>query len=151
MDRGGDLARTRRMPVPHRADRRPEVYPPDTRMIRGQRADLEAHMAQAGARAVGRYHRAENGDTIIPVVYVSRRAQPWVVRHRVACLAIGTPLVIVSGLALLVMWVGWAWFIGGLVAAGLFLALVIRVANGHGLRGPRGGANVSVSVNVRTR
>jgi hypothetical protein len=145
-----ELARTRRMPVPHRADRRPAPLPAGTRMLQGSRADLEAHMRQSGARAVGRWNEGANGVHTVPVVYVSRRAQPWVVRHRIALVATGTPLVLLAGLYGLVLWVGWAWFVGGLVAAGVFLAFVIRIANGHGFRGPRGGAtNVSVSVSVK--
>lgn len=139
---GGELARTRVMPVPHRADRRPD------RVIQGNRRDLQAHMRQSGAHAVGRWSQAGPGEFSVPVVYVSKRAQPWVVRHRVALLATGVPLTILGGLATLILWVGWAWFIGGVMASVVFVGLVVRFSRG-GARSS--GANVSVSVNVRTK
>lgn len=138
--RGSELARTARMPAPHR---RPANLPAGARMLQGQRRDLENHMRQSGAQAVGRWNTAPDGTTTIPVVYVSRRAQPWVVRHRKGLLWTGVPLVILSGLYALILWVGWAWFVGGIVLSVFAVGAAARLARG-------GGAHTSVSVTTTT-
>ncbi len=125
------------------------AYPPGTRMLQGSRADLEEHIRTEGARAVGRFRPLPGGGTAIPVVYVAKRTvgQSWPERHRVALLATGIPLVVLSGLALLVAWVGWAWFLGGLVAAAALVATLVRWSRGGG--GGRTG-NITVNVNANT-
>jgi hypothetical protein len=139
------LAKTRVMPVSHRA----VAERPDAILAAPTQTALADAVSQGGARAVGRYTRHEGGYAV-PVVYVSKRAQgPWVMRHRKALLWTGVPLLVLSLLALLVLWVGWAWFIAGTVAAGVFVAGLVRFANGGGSR--RGGGKVSVNVSVSNR
>jgi hypothetical protein len=131
------------MPVSHRAVRER----PDAVLVARTHTELADAVSQRGARAVGKYASHAQGYSV-PVVYVSKRATPWVVRHRKGLIISGVPLVVMSTLALLFLWVGPAWFIGGLVAAAFLVATLVRYSRGGG--GGRG-SNVSVSVNVRTR
>ena len=97
-----------------------------------------------GIKAVGRFEPRSGGLTAVPVVYVSKRAQPFHVRYR-------WPLVISGGLLVLASVIGWAilsiglWGFAGLVFAILAGIIILnRMASG-------GGRHRSVEVTTTTR
>lgn len=144
----GELERTRTDLVIHTTG----AYPPGTRMLHGERRDLEAYMAENGARAVGVWRPLPGGGGQIPVVYVSKRAkakEPFLERHGRKLLLAGLPLLTLSGLALLVAWVGWAWFIGGVLAGAAAIATLVRWSRGGG--GRTGNINININANTGRR
>ena len=144
-----ELERTRTDLQVHR---RPEVYPPGTRMLTGRREDLEAYVQENGARAVGRWVDAPGGVTTVPVVYVSKRARvrdPFIVRHRWPLVWAGSVLMVLALLAGLILWVGWAWFIGGTAAAAFLVATIVRYSRGGG--GRTGNINININANTGRR
>lgn len=140
---GRDLERTRTDLQVHR-----EMYPAGARLLQGERRDLEDHIRQSGARAVGVWRPLPGGGGQIPVVYVSKRARaPFYIRHRVGLIVAGGVLMTLSGLALLVAWVGWAWFIGGALFAGGAVATLVRWSRGGG----GGSVSVTTTTTVKVR
>jgi hypothetical protein len=131
-----DLARTR---VMHRGG--PDEIQQGTPELFSEHA-----MAERGVKAIGRYRQVDNGEWAVPVVYVSKRAKPWHERHRKAIL-ISVPVVtFLASLAGLILWVGPAWFIGGMAAATVFVAMIVRMT-----RGGNGGRFVSVTTTTKVR
>jgi hypothetical protein len=117
-------------------------FPPGTRMLQGDRRELDAYLATQPVRAVGRYHNLPGGGVQIPVVYVSRRAQPFYVRHRVALSVSGVVLTLAASIAWVIISVGVWWFLGGVAAAAFIIATIVRWS--------RGGGRTSVSVTTTT-
>jgi hypothetical protein len=133
---GKDLARTRVM----------YVGGPDEIQQGAPEMFSERAMAERGVQAIGRYRPVGNGEWAVPVVYVSKRAKPWHERHRRAILITVPAATFVASLAGLILWVGWAWFIGGVAAAAVFVAMIVRMSRGGG-----GGRSVSVTTTTTTK
>jgi hypothetical protein len=133
-----DLERTRRYEV--------SDFPPGTRMLVGDRQDLDAAIAGGGVRAVGKFNPGANGVTSVPVVYVSQRALPFHERHRIALLVSGGVLLLASGIAWIILAVGLGWFLFGIGAAALAVALLARISRGGG-----GRTNVSVTTTTTVK
>jgi hypothetical protein len=123
-------------------------FPPGTRMLIADRSDLDALLAQGEIRAVGKFRQLPGGRTGLPAVYVSRRAQPFHVRHRIALVVAGTLLLLAAGVAAVIAAVGMAWFVAGIILMAATVATLARYARGQG-----GHRSVSVTtttkVNVR--
>ena len=130
---GKDLARTRVMRV---TPEQIQVGPPAI--------FTPAAMEERGVRAVGKYRDAGNGQYAVPVVYVGRRHLPFHERHRKGIVAAGASLALLSALALMVMWVGPAWFFGGITAMAVVIAALVRWSRG-------GGASASVTTTTTTK
>lgn len=132
-----ELERTRRYEV--------SDFPPGTRMMMGDRRDLDRAIADSRGtiKTVGKFRELDGGKTAVPVVYVSKRAKPFHVRHRVALAVAGTVLVIGGGITWAILAIGvWA-FLAAIVVASVFVAWLNRYASG-------GGRHRSVSVTTTT-
>lgn len=138
---GSDLERTRRYEV--------SDFPPGTRMLMGNRRDLDEAIRERGMRPVGKFNVGANGVTTVPVVYVSKRAQPFYVRHRWPLIIGGGVLSLASGVAILIMTVGLPWFIAGVVLMAFTIATLARYSRGGG--GRRVSVTTTTTTNVRVR
>ena len=131
---GSDLERTRRYEV--------SDFPPGTRMLQGDRRDLDEAIARQGMRVVGRYNVGANGVTTVPVVYVSKRATPFHERHRIALMITGGLVLLAAGITWIILAVGLGWFLASIGLAALAIAFLNRVS--------RGGGRTNVSVTTTT-
>ena len=138
---GKELEQTRRYEV---AD-----FPPGTRMLLGDRRDLDAALAQPGIKAVGKFQPRSGGLTAVPVVYVSKRAQPFHIRYRWPLVISGSVLLLASGIAAIILTVGLGWFIGGVVVMALTIATLVRYSRGGG--GRHRTVDVTTTTRVRVR
>lgn len=135
-----ELARTRLdLQVPRGAE-----------LMVGDRRTIGALIASGDVRAVGQW-RTHEGQAAIPVVYVSKRATPWYVRHRIALVATGVPLTIAGGIGALIIMYGWAWFVAGLFLAVLAVGGIVRLKNWAGGGTGRGSVTVTTTTTVRVK
>lgn len=137
---GKDLERTRRYEVGD--------FPPGTRMLIADRTDLDALLATGTIRAVGRYRELSGGKVGLPAVYVSKRATPFHVRHRIALIVAGSVLILAAGVSTVIVTVGLPWFAVGVVLMAFTIATLSRWANGGG---GRHRMDVTVTTRVRTK
>lgn len=120
-------------------------FPPGTRMLQGDRRELDAYLARGEVRAVGKYNQLSGGAVQIPVVYVSRRAQSFHVRHRLA-------LGIAAGLSVLASIVAWAiWSIGLWGFVGLVFAILAGIIWLNRMASGGGRHRVSVTTTTTTK
>lgn len=124
---GKDLERTRMMPAAQWGDKTVFIPRP---------AELDSRTVDAWPVTIPQTR-----------TYVSKRATPFLIRHRFAFLISGSLLAIASGVTVIVIAVGWWWFLGSIAAAALFVALLARITRG----GPRGGRYVEVTTTTRVR
>lgn len=138
-----ELERTRRYEV--------SDFPPGTRMMMGDRRDLDRAIAEArgGIKVVGKFQQRSGGVQAVPVVYVSKHATPFYVRHRIALVVSGGVLLLASGITWAVIAVG-AWtFIGAVLVAAFALACLVRFSRGGGRRSVS--VTTTTTTNVRVR
>lgn len=143
-----ELARTRRYEV--------SDFPPGTRMMMGDRRDLDAALKEGRVRAVGKFNTGANGVTTVPVVYVAKRTvgQRWYQRRgvHIAEIVVGSVLFVAAGIAAIILTVGLAWFIVGVVAMAVAIATLVRYSRGGGGGGRRGvSVTTTTTTNVRVR
>lgn len=119
---GSELERTRRYEV--------SDFPPGTRMMIADRRDLDALLAQGEIRAVGKFKPLSGGMTGLPAVYVSKRATPFYIRHRIALVVSGGVLMLAVGVAVLIMAYGVWMFLAGVVLMAATIATLARYARG---------------------
>jgi len=136
-----ELERTRRYEV--------SDFPPGTRMLLGDRRDLDAAIAQGGIKAVGKFQPRSGGLTAVPVVYVSKRSKPFLVRHKVAAIVLAALVTLASGIAAIIATVGVAWFVGGIFLAAAAIALLSRMSGGGRHRAVS--VTTTTTTNVRVR
>ncbi len=116
-------------------------------MLVGDRRDLNEAIAAGEVRAVGKFNTMPGGSTSVPVVYVSKRAKPFVERHSVALMVSGGVLLLAAGVAWIILAVGLGWFVFGTGVAALAVALLNRVSSGGG----RAGVSVTTTTTVRVK
>jgi hypothetical protein len=124
-------------------------FPPGTRMLVGDRADLDAMLAQGTVRAVGKFNQLSGGASSVPVVYVSQRAKPFYVRHRLALGITGVLVTMVTAIGVAIMAVGVWWFLGGVLAAATVISILVRYSRGGGRH--RVSVTTTTTTNVRVR
>ena len=135
-----ELERTRRYEM--------SDFPPGTRLLMASRADLDAAIAaDRSIKVVGKFEARSGGMTAVPVVYVSKRAQPFHVRYRWWLVGVGSLLVLASIIGWAILSIGLWGFLGLVFAMAAGLIFLNRLS--------RGGRSVSVTTttttNVRVR
>lgn len=123
---------------------RTQQLPATRRMLVGQRNDLDVMIREGHVRAVGKFTQGPAGMAAVPVVYVSKRAQPFVVRHRIALLVSGGVVLVVGGVVGVIAAIGLGWFMLAVAAMAFSIAILSRITNGGGKR-----AHVTVTTTTR--
>lgn len=124
-------------------------FPPGTRMLVGDRRDLDEALASGTVRAVGRYSEESGGAVSIPVVYVSKRAQPILRRYRWWFVGAGSLASLASIIAWAILSIGLWGFVGLVFAIAAGIIFLNRMASGGGRH--RVSVTTTTTTNVRVR